>query len=540
VGIDPHTARWVPRLLQNADEQVRLPSRLSLHDLLNLTSFVFLGNSTTSVPAPHRIQWPVSVVAQQVDAPTIDGVFTVNHSTTSAVRLFGHEALKTTQILLTGNPDIHWTISLLLLGFRTAVLLFLLRTFLVPWFLKLMTRHIRIRSISFRSIRGIYFHQGNNTLRVERISWWGGRREGSRRFAITVHGLNWTIENMEPQPPSLNPPRSENKLLRLVLRPIPIFTYLRCSVTSILAYVDPILRPMARQYAVVLLRFVIRWAPTIIQAMSFELKDTTIMFAALPGTKITTEDVTLLASVELIGLEPPGAAVEEGSATDSNAKGMAAWKNRMTDGFKRSLDRAWGSASGNARMEFKVSNIRGEMPLKPRSEYLPHTEVLLFFTNHSSDSIVSFLSLPGILNMVASMEFDPRAGTINTHTLELTVSVSHCAAKVDLLNLLLDKVKPKKVQPSVPPLKPKPSHHIRIDTPLYSSFGFSPSGLSASIQSALPSFASSFFSPSGNPGSALSPATGRLRSPSALRSPASPFFRAFSVSVFSPRCCSIH
>lgn len=128
--------------------------------------------------------------------------------------------------------------------------------------------------------------------------------------------------------------------------------------------------------------------------------------------------------------------------------------------------------------------------------------------------------------MMACMDFNPRAWSIDRHTLELCMKVGDISAKVDLVVLLIDKLRPK-----VSPPKLKLPSQISVDPSRFSAFGFPSGSISASIQSALPSFASSFFSPSSQSG-IKSPFSGsRFLSPTTIKSPGSPFFRAFSVSA---------
>lgn len=418
---------------------------------------------------------------------------------------YAHRTLSTTRILALGSPEYPWSTSVFLWIIRLITFSLLLRTYLVPWLLGLMTKHIRIRSISFRSIRGLYLRQGKHTLRADRISWWG-----FSRLTLKVDNLSIDIgEEPKEKPVSTN--GSPRKLSLTVLNPSPVIRQFRRLFGVLVSYLDPVLRPIIRQNVVALLRIAIRWLPRITQRMTFELKNTTVTFAALPGTKITTEEVMFVASVDLIELEPsPEALLDAMAAEKKKNSVMTAWTNRMTEGFKRSLDRAWGSTKGKGKVEFKVYNIQGYMPL------------------NVGGPASSFLSLPDPIDLVASMDFNPRAGSIETNTLEFGLTLGDCSAKVDLVMLLLEKLKPKA---SPTPPRPPP-HNITVDSPpsRYSSFGFPSGGISASIQSALPSFASSLFSPGSisRPMSAFSPTAGNLLSP---KSPASPFFRAISASM---------
>lgn len=418
-------------------------------------------------------------------------------------------ALHTTRILVLGSPNDRWSLFLFLWILRLVVFSLLLRTYFVPWLLGITTKHIRIRSISFLSVRGLYLRQGNHTLRVERISW---RVIGKfSRVALKVDSLSLEIGEPESEAGTSAPAPEmlRRKFSLKALDPSPILHQIRRLLAALVALFDPIFRPILRHYVVVVLRFAIQWVPRITQRLTFELMNSSVTFAALPGTEITTEQVLFVASLELIETAPTAEALKESLAAESKpSNAMTAFTSRMTDGFKRSLDRAWGSTMGKSKLEFKVLNIQGYMPITPHGRAL------------------SFLSLPDPIDLVASMDFNPRAGLMDTNTLELSLTLGDCSAKVDLVSLLLDKLKPKKSS-KLPKLVTQP----KIASPRFTSFSFpSSAGISASIQSALPSFASSLWSPGGKSG-AFSPLSGKMLSPTSLRSPTSPFFRAISASM---------
>lgn len=139
-----------------------------------------------------------------------------------------------------------------------------------------------------------------------------------------------------------------------------------------------------------------------------------------------------------------------------------------------------------------------------------------------------FLLLPGSIDLQVSAKFDPKVGVVDPHGLEVSLKIGDCSMKVDLLKLFLEKL-PKRPK-TLPTINP-PGPSIQTDTPLASSFspGSQPS---AAFPSPLQSFTSSIFSPS----SLLS--LSALKSPSFLspsspQPPASPFFRAISVSHLS-------
>ena len=142
---------------------------------------------------------------------------------------------------------------------------------------------------------------------------------------------------------------------------------------------------------------------------------------------------------------------------------------------------------------------------------------------------VPFLLLPGSIDLRVSAKFKPKEGVVDPHGLEVSLKIGDCSVKVDLLKLFLEKLpKRPKILPTINPPGLLSPVSIQTDTPLASSFSAG-SQPSATFPSPVQSLTSAIFSPS----SLLSLST--LKSPSFLspnspQPPASPFFRALSVS----------
>ena len=142
---------------------------------------------------------------------------------------------------------------------------------------------------------------------------------------------------------------------------------------------------------------------------------------------------------------------------------------------------------------------------------------------------VPFFVLPGSIDLRVSANFKPKEGVVDPHGLEISLKIGDCSVKVDLLKLFLEKLpKRPKTLPTINSPGPLSSVSIQTDTPLASSF--SPgSQSSTAFPSPVQSFTSAIFSPS----SLLSLSTLKsppLLSPNSPQPPASPFFRALSVS----------
>lgn len=141
-----------------------------------------------------------------------------------------------------------------------------------------------------------------------------------------------------------------------------------------------------------------------------------------------------------------------------------------------------------------------------------------------------FLLLPGLIDLRVSAKFNPKEGVVDPRGLEVSLKIGDCSVKVDLLKLFLEKLpKRPKTLPTINHPEPLSPVSIQTDTPLASSF--SPgSQSSAALPSPVQSFTSAIFSPTFSPSSLLSLRSPSFLSPKSAHPPASPFFRAISVS----------
>ncbi|KAF8812536.1 hypothetical protein BYT27DRAFT_7182979 [Phlegmacium glaucopus] len=433
----------------------------------------------------------------------------------------------TVYLLLIGTPDNALSTSILLWLLRIITFSLLLRTYLGPWLLAQMSDHIRVRSISLWSIRGLYIRKGSRTWRVERVSYAWASVQGSRRFALKLDGLNVHIAQEEGGQSFAKTQRRSNRNLTLAdLNPSPLAGYLWKFTSALTTFLEPYLRPMIRTYVVACLRIGIQWLPRITQALSFDLQSTVITLADMPGTKIVAHEISLHTALSLTQLEqtvgPEDVKPTHNRSHNRKSLSMGLWKKRLAEGFHRSLDKAWGETRGTATLSLTIGNIVGTMPTLSLQE----------------SQNVPFLLLPGSIDLLVSAKFNPKEGVVDRHGLEVSLKIGDCSVKVDLLKLLLEKL-PKRPKTSIiNPSEPLSPVSIQADTPLASSFSPGPQS-SAAFPSPVQSFTSAIFSPSSllfSPSSILSSST--LKSPSLLSpnlpqpfSPTSPFFKALSASI---------
>ena len=231
-----------------------------------------------------------------------------------------------------------------------------------------MSNHIRVRSISFRSIRGLYFRRGCCTWRVERVGYVWSSFEGSKRLALKLDGLSLEIGmaeiGMAEPEKTASPPRRHIRNLTLAdLNPSPLAHRMWSLISTVAVFLEPFFRPLIRTYVVACLRIGIQLLPMLSQALSFDLQSVVLTFAAAPEAKIVAEQISIHASVDFTQLEPVIDLVEMEEAPrprdPRKASGMSIWRRRLTESFHRSLDRAWGMTKGTSAIALKIHNIAG-------------------------------------------------------------------------------------------------------------------------------------------------------------------------------------
>ncbi|KAF9464454.1 golgi-body localization protein domain-containing protein [Collybia nuda] len=361
-----------------------------------------------------------------------------------------HSPFSLLRTLLLDTPEDAWWTSLLYWVIRLTTFSLLLRTYLIPWILSLVSRHIRVRSVSIWSIRGLYIRKGTRIYRVDRISYGWSKGKG---INVRLTGLNMEIGRSEPKVHSPTLRGHSRKLTLADFAPSPMAYRFRELLSDCYSLVEPIFRPLIRTGVVACLRLVIRWLPYIIGSLAFDLQSTSFTFTEFPDAKIYVEGISFNAQLSFTQLEKVMDVVDNEKMPRSLAArrltGMAAWKRRFTDSFQRSLDRAWGKAQGNASISLKFLNLVGSM--HPR--------------NSEVGDITKFLRLPGAVDFEASIGFNPREGSADTHSLRAVLDIGDCFVKLDTLYQLLECLK-RNQPPSPSSSGPSPASFSIPNSPL--------------------------------------------------------------------------
>ncbi|KAJ7047262.1 golgi-body localization protein domain-containing protein [Mycena alexandri] len=392
------------------------------------------------------------------------------------------------RVLLLARPtDLWWTtFSVWLVWLVTFS--FVLRTYIVPWAVGRMSRHLRVRSISFRSIRGLYVRAGTQTFRADRIIWTWSYVERSRRMTFQVHGLTLEVGS----PPQPTPERKGGALTFADLAPSPMAHRLWMLFSGLYTLIDPFLRPLVRAYFAACLRLLIRWVPGISQALALDIHSPIITFADRPGAKIVTNTISIRTVLAFTQTEKPVEVPGKPAKAPSRARSsysVGAWRRRLTNSVQRSWDRAWGQTHGSAKVELKLHDIRGSMDPLTTAFATP----------------AKIFALPGSIDFDASLGFSPKSGSIDPHSVKVSLTMSD--AEVDIRNMIdlleaLERRKPKQQDRHDPELEPL-------------------------LVPPTPYFRDSIVSP------LLSPVTPSMNffSPASPVSPRSPFFGAFSTQM---------
>jgi hypothetical protein len=220
----------------------------------------------------------------------------------------------------------------------------LLRTYVGPSLLRLVTKRIRVRSVSLRSIRGLYFRAGPRTLVVDRIGLSWSLKHRSLRLGVKVEGVKLDIEKDERK----DRLRKRSSTLKTHHRmptfsdisAVPVVSSLKTIPMSIYRSLDPVLRPITRLFVVLVLRILIRLLPSLTQVLEFQLDSLVITFVDLSGVKLVITDANLWTKLEIERLDVPAPLPQDMDTSDSARPNLRFTQLRKS--VWRTWDRAWG------------------------------------------------------------------------------------------------------------------------------------------------------------------------------------------------------
>lgn len=355
---------------------------------------------------------------------------------------------------------------------RILTLSLLLRTYIGPTVVRLVYSRLRVRSISLRSVRGVYFKTGGGTWRVERIgiSYHRPSFRTATRFSIQVQGLSLELNEQTNI-------RHNSSKTRRRSRPTPsrlarrLWKFVWALLSSAYTTLEPYCRPAVRRFFVASLRFLIRALPVVTNGLDFELDSATVSFAANPGVRLSVGQARLHSSVSLAYL-PTVVSVDTVTAGHKRFASVADWNARVKSGFKRTWDRAWGATQVAASIALQVNAVTGivdesselfagELSKCVRSAPFTHVCPGTHRGNH-------FLDVP-VVKLAVAARLNPHQG-IEKRSGDVSLDLGQVNVQLDVVGKI---VKIMKERRSTPDHIPKAS--VLIPSPLPSAASPQPS-----------------------------------------------------------------
>ncbi|KAL1747713.1 golgi-body localization protein domain-containing protein [Schizophyllum fasciatum] len=330
--------------------------------------------------------------------------------------VFGALALpwKILKFLLISNPSGTWTSCFILALVRVLTALILLRSWIIPGLLNAASKHVRVRTTSLRSIRGIFIAAGSLEIRIERVSWPRSPPEATTRWTVTFEGLRLRVKKQEQHKPILLKRRRAFSF-REIHTTSPQQS-LRQWFVSAHAVLDPLVRPYLRVYAVACLRIIFQVLPHVTSMIGFEVQDFQASVADLPGVDVSAHRVHLHTIINLVGLEPPASALKhrrKSSTPKYPSYRLSVLHKRIARSFRRSWNAAWGHTQGHLHWRFSVHDARG------------------FMQPASSGAELPFFDLPGESHLQGSVGFNPIGGLSSAQALSALLNLGKVVVDID-------------------------------------------------------------------------------------------------------------
>ncbi|TBU45037.1 golgi-body localization protein domain-containing protein [Dichomitus squalens] len=331
-------------------------------------------------------------------------------------------------LLLRSLDDLSLWATLLVWAVRILTVSLLLRTYIGPAVVSLVSTRLRVRSISLRSIRGVYFKAGHGTWRVERIgiSYHRPSSGYATRFSFQVQGLSLELDSVSTirssirhkvRKPRPTPSRLARRLWMIV-----------CALlSSLYNYVEPHVRPTIRTFVVTTLRLAISALPTLTNGLDFELEHATVSHSSIAGVRWSVGHAKLHSAVSLAYL-PSVVSVNSTKVPTGHRRfaSVADWNARLKGSFRRTWDRAWGATQVSASITLQVNAISGHADKSSE----------LFAGSHRGHY---FLDVPSV-QWSLSGRLNPQQG-VQPRSVEMSLDLGKINIQLDVVQKLLKTMK---------------------------------------------------------------------------------------------------
>ena len=296
------------------------------------------------------------------------------------------------RLLIISRPDDAWWSFFLVWFIRLLTISIILRTYIVPWGLRLLFNRFRVRSVSLRSIRGVYFRQGRNVWNIDRIglSYHRPSKTQASRLTIVVQGLK--LEIAKP-PDVFTPPSPEHTTFHrrrptlADFSPSPVAFKARQLIYAVYTGLEPHFRPFIRASIVFLLRVLIRCLPTLTQVLDFELVSAELSLIELPDIQFQLKELGISTKVVFTQVEKVAFKSRPSSSRPLHRKhsrflSMADWRVRLSDSISRTWAGAWGNTRGTASLTVHSNDFSAIQSPGPQNSQLFGGSYLELYTDY--------------------------------------------------------------------------------------------------------------------------------------------------------------
>ena len=367
-----------------------------------------------------------------------------------------------------------WTV-LLLLAVQLLVIGQIFRAWIGPFILRKISKRVRVRRVSLRSIRGIYVHMASMTIRIDRVGLsYHSSGEAPRRFSLKVEGLHVEVHELkQSRRPRQSISRRFSRMPSLAdFAPSPMASVLWSAYSSVYELIGPYARPVIRSFFVTSVRVVIRCLPVLTQVVDFELDRAIITLTTVPEAHVAIRGVTLTAAVAFSNLE---SVVARGSESNRNRQhqrflSMSHLQNRLSQSTKRVLGRAWGSTRGCASIGVKVQKVSGYASTDKWSQLNPDaTNSSKFavasefaFVTHTSHYTDMCFDLQDSAELVASFKFGPTKTIIQEHSISSSLKMPSIQFSINPLQVFMGALKGLRKQSSLHTTTASSNGHYKV------------------------------------------------------------------------------
>ncbi|EMD40776.1 hypothetical protein CERSUDRAFT_111360 [Gelatoporia subvermispora B] len=345
-----------------------------------------------------------------------------------------------TQILLYGGPHVHsnWTL-LILWAIRIVTLSLLFRTYIGPSILNHVSDRLRVRSVSLRSIRGIYFRSKAGTWRIERvgISYHHPAMGAAGRFSLVVEGLSLDlVKRCDEEQLNASFRRRKGRPVLADFAPSPLASNLwfavRLILSSTYAILDPYLRPLIRALFVGALRAAIRALPALTHVVDFELMSAVVTVSSIPGLRFEIREARVQTEVALQTLETVAATdppKKRPQQIHKRFQSVADWNARLSGSLRRTWDRAWGATRATTSLTLLINGVTGMVPPSFANDTL-----------RAGSSQRNFLDVPHF-EFSLSLRINPHSG-VESRSLKTSLNLGAIDADIGILRHIIGQLKP--------------------------------------------------------------------------------------------------